>query len=135
MASRLPERGLLTEVEPGPDFDERGQGFITRIDVTPISGHPDAMLVITGVSIPCDSDESVYVYRRMQGRWVRIFELERADYSVAGRSEASIALWHQRHHSREMFGAFTTYARCKQGALWGSSLFDVGCETVTDVDR
>jgi hypothetical protein len=38
------------------------------------------LIVITGVGIVCEEDESVYGYKRIDGKWQRIWESEQNDY-------------------------------------------------------
>jgi hypothetical protein len=46
-----------------------------------IQQEPGMLVVITGVGIPCQFDQSAYGYKRVDGRWKRVWETEQTDYA------------------------------------------------------
>ncbi|HNY41987.1 MAG TPA: hypothetical protein PKJ41_16410 [Bryobacteraceae bacterium] len=52
-------------------------GFLGEVKIR----HRNSLLAVTtGVGIVCGYDESIYVYRRANGKWKRIFDYEQTDY-------------------------------------------------------
>jgi hypothetical protein len=76
LSEKLTKAGLL----PPRSAGELAFGYVMRLDVSRPKGYDDLVQVLTGVSIPCGSDDSAYLYEWGQNRWARRFEAERNDY-------------------------------------------------------
>jgi hypothetical protein len=75
-----PEDVVIDESYTYPGFD---YGQIYSIDVR--KWGPDVLSVTTEIAVCCGSDTSLYVFQRIDGRWILVLEQESNDYSdVAG---------------------------------------------------
>ena len=56
---------------------EEGQNRLGSINEVRFGGEGGLLIVTTGVGISCQYDESAYAYKRVDGRWKRVWEAER----------------------------------------------------------
>ncbi len=68
----------LEEVSVAPSTDD--QNLLGSIGDVSIRWDSGLLIVITGVGIVCEEDESAYGYKRIDGKWQRIWESEQNDY-------------------------------------------------------
>src|SRR5258708_37259327 len=68
----------LTSTEPSL---EMGFGYVTEIEISRPENYPGALAVRTGLSIPCGTDESWYIYDHDSETPKRVFEYERSDHA------------------------------------------------------
>jgi len=68
----------LEVVGAGGSSDD--QNLLGSIGEVRFSSEGGLLVVITGVGIICQYDESAYAYKRVEGRWQRVWEEEQNDY-------------------------------------------------------
>ena len=68
----------LEKVSVAPSKDD--QNLLGSIDDVGLTWESGLLIVITRVGIVCEQDESVYGYKRIDGKWQRIWESEQNDY-------------------------------------------------------
>jgi hypothetical protein len=77
LSDRINAMLKTVEVENASD-DQNFLGSLGDVDIRDQSG---MLVVTTSVGIPCQYDESVYGYKRVDNRWRRVLESEQLDYS------------------------------------------------------
>jgi hypothetical protein len=68
----------LEAVGAGESNDD--QNTLGSIGEVQFSSEGGLLIVITGVGIICQDDESAYAYKRVEDRWKRVWEWEQSDY-------------------------------------------------------
>lgn len=68
----------LKSVSVAPSKDD--QDLLGSLGEVDLKWEPEILIVITRVGIVCGQDESVYGYKRINGKWQRIWESEQNDY-------------------------------------------------------
>ena len=74
----LTDEGLMCK-EAACD-DQNGLGYLADLRLNALGPSPDWLVLVTGVGIECGTDESVYIYERVGGRWTLRLEIEQTQY-------------------------------------------------------
>ena len=74
----LADAGLVCKAVCDDDQDELG--YLAEIQLDPLAGSRGWLVLSTRVGIACGEDESVYLYERVAGQWLRRFENEQNQY-------------------------------------------------------
>jgi len=82
-----------------PKDDENSLGSLGQVDLAWESGF---LMVTTRVGIVCQQDESAYGYKRIDGRWQRVWESEQNDYRhYTPQQISSVHLWQSYEGGKE----------------------------------
>jgi len=70
----LAAKNVLVEETESDTWD------IVGLTVSPVAHAPEYVAVTTKIRIPCGRDDSFYLFRRREGRWVLVLSQESLDY-------------------------------------------------------